>query len=69
MFVEDLYRGVSTGNQTDLVMLDFSKVFDKVSNSKLLWKLHQYGIIGKALSCRPLHELFNLLARLDKDLV
>ena len=33
-----------------LILLDFSKAFDKVSNSKLLWKQHQYGARGNALS-------------------
>ena len=36
--------------QTDLILLDFSKVFDKDNHSKLIWKLHQYGIRGNALS-------------------
>ena len=31
------------GKQTDLVLLDFSKAFDKVSRSKLIWKSHKYG--------------------------
>ena len=38
------------GKQTDLILLDFSKVFDNVIHSKLIWKLHQYGIRGNALS-------------------
>ena len=50
MLVEDLARDVSTGKQTDLILLDFSKAFDKVNHPKLLWKLHQYGIRETALA-------------------
>ena len=49
MLVEDLARNASAGKQTDLVLLDFSKAFDKVNHSKLIWKLHQHRIKGKAL--------------------
>ena len=49
MLVKDLSGDVSAGKQTDLILLDFSKAFDKVSHSKLLWKLHKYEIRGTAL--------------------
>ena len=46
---EDLMRNCTAGSQTDLVLLDFSKAFDKVSHQKLLLKLHRYGIRGPTL--------------------
>ena len=47
--VEYLMRNSLAGSQTDLVLVDFSKPFDKVSHQKLLLKLHQYGIRGPSL--------------------
>ena len=37
------------GKQTDLILLDFSKAFDKVAHEKLILKLHQCGIRGDTL--------------------
>ena len=35
--------------QTDVILLDISKVFDVVPHHRLLMKLHMYGITGKTL--------------------
>ena len=33
--IDELARGLSSGRQTDLILLDFSKAFDKVSHTKI----------------------------------
>ena len=49
MLAEDLARNAGLGKQTDLILLDFSKAFHKVNHSKLMWKLHIYGIRSNVL--------------------
>ena len=44
MLVEDLARGCTEGKQTDLILLDFGKAFDKVSHNKLALKLHTINL-------------------------
>ncbi|KAL8618799.1 hypothetical protein ACOMHN_000227 [Nucella lapillus] len=45
--VEELTSNMVDGLQTDMVILDFAKAFDKVNHSLLLHKIHDYGIKGK----------------------
>ena len=47
--MEDLGRQLIKGQQVDLVLLDFSKAFDKVNRIKLLFKLPTHGVKGKTL--------------------
>jgi len=49
MLVKNLFKSVYKKKQTDLILLDFSKAFDKVSHEKLALKIHCYGIRGPAL--------------------
>jgi hypothetical protein len=42
-----LAKIVGNRGQTDIILLDFSKVFDKVPHQRLLHKIHYYGITGK----------------------
>ena len=45
--VEDIAKNLDNGNQTDMILLDFSKAFDKVNHTSLLAKLKHYGIQGQ----------------------
>ena len=48
--VEDLGKQLIKCNQIDLVLLDFSKAFDKVNHLKFLLKLSQHGVKGNTLN-------------------
>ena len=49
MLIDELAKNMQMGKQTDLILLDFSKAFDKIAHEKLLLKLHHYGIRGETL--------------------
>ena len=46
-FIDDISKNLDTGKQTDYLIMDFSKAFDKVSHSLLTHKPDHYGIKGK----------------------
>ena len=58
--VNDLSASLNSSNQIDLLLLDFSKAFDKVSHPHLLHKLSYHGITG---------PLLNLISDFLKDRV
>ena len=49
MLIDELAKNMQMGKQTDHILLDFSKAFNKVAHEKILLKLHLYGIRGDTL--------------------
>jgi hypothetical protein len=47
--VDDISKNLQEGQQTDILILDFAKAFDKINHSLLIHKLQHYGIIGKSV--------------------
>ncbi len=45
-FVNELLESMEAGAQTDVVIMDFTKAFDKVPHERLMTKLNYYGIGG-----------------------
>jgi hypothetical protein len=45
-FIEELTTNLENGKQTDVLVMDFSKAFDRVNHSLLLHKLQRYGVQG-----------------------
>ena len=48
--IQDLVHNLNAGEQTDAILLDFSKAFDKVPHRRLLLKLQHYGVRGNILA-------------------
>ena len=48
--INDFAECLNQGGQCDVLLLDFSKTFDKVPHTCLCNKLHHYGIHGALLS-------------------
>ena len=48
--LNDFLKVNNQGQQTDIIILDFSKAFDTVPHVELLYKLQSYGITG------PIHQ-------------
>jgi len=47
--VNNIAKGLDKNEQIDAILLDFSKAFDKVSHTRLLIKLDNYGVRGRTL--------------------
>ena len=44
---DELSKNIDQGYQTDVIVLDFAKAFDRVNHSLLCEKIKSYGITGK----------------------
>ena len=48
--LNQIAKNMDQGHQTDIILLDFSKAFDKVPHERLLLKLAYYGVKGSTLN-------------------
>ena len=46
-YMEDITQAIDNGDDVDVIYLDFCKAFDRVPHTRLLRKLHGYGIRGE----------------------
>ncbi len=47
--MEDWVDALNSNEDIDVIFLDFSRAFDKISHKLLLLKLHGYGVRGNVL--------------------
>ncbi|XP_076436154.1 uncharacterized protein LOC143275761 [Babylonia areolata] len=45
-FADELVENMTRGKQTDVLILDFAKAFDRINHSLLIHKFHYFGIRG-----------------------
>ena len=50
-FTQEVYDNLENGNQTYIIVMDFSKAFDKVDHNKLIYKLSALGIHPLTTRC------------------
>ena len=55
-FIQDISDTLNESGQTDIIDMDFSKAFDKVDHSRLLLKLHRFGVNNNVIR----YETFKL---------
>ena len=48
--IQDVAADLDNKKQTDMIIMDFAKAFDKVPHNRLLIKLNRYGIRGRTLN-------------------
>ena len=63
--IDNLAHNIDNRMQTDAILLDFQKAFDKVPHQRLLYKLKYYGISPQALNwihLSPPKEVFSALS-------
>ena len=49
-FIQELARSTNKNLQTDIIVMDFAKAFDKVPHKRPLYKLKYYGITNNTLN-------------------
>ena len=49
-FTQEIFDNLEEGKQTDLIIMDFSKAFDKVDHNLLIYELVNLGVNLKAVS-------------------
>ena len=54
-YMEDITQAIDNGDDVDVIYLDFCKAFDRVPHTRLLRKLHGYGIRGELYNSPFLH--------------